>query len=189
MIKSLYSDYFQKSGVFLFPIIGTKRGGSNSPIQIFTCWEGKIKQEDRKLVCLYHLRKDQEFINFEKTKLLGNRLFHDFKMTEDNKGVYIFDLKEYGSDWDKFMRGRYSKLSPELKKKIKEFYLKSRNDYVYVESFLHPDRYFDIYSNLLGVQKKVLQEVGELCGKPDMEKETLKIEIRNLEIKDNAVNL
>ena len=50
-----------------------------------------------------------------------------------------------------------------------------------MESYLFPDKFFNMYANLLGTSEKLLREVGELCSKLDLERETLVAEIMNLE--------
>jgi hypothetical protein len=40
--------------------------------------------------------------------------------------------------------------------------------------------YYDLYSKILECDKKLLEEVGELCDKPDFEKETLSVNIKEL---------
>jgi hypothetical protein len=182
-IKSLYKDYFQKSRVFLYPLLEIKRGSSVMPIQTYVSWEGHYVPEDRKLICLYHLRDDEEFIRFEKQKLLGNHLFLDFKPVEDDKGVYVFDLKKSKDDFDLFLQGRYSKMSAIHKKIVKSYYGVYSSNFVYVESFLNPEKYFAIYSEILGVDAEELRKVGELCSLPDMEMERLVIEINELTLK------
>jgi hypothetical protein len=182
VIKSLYRDYFQKSKVFLYPLLDIRRGGSITPIQTYFSWENHYKPEDTKFICLYYLRDDMEFRRFEKQKLLGNKYFFDFKIIEENKGVYIFDYKSIGESWDNFVLGRYSKLSADHKKKIKTFYSSNNSHYAYVESYLHPERYFRMYADMLNVNEEVLKSVGELCSKPDYEKEKLLACIKNLEI-------
>jgi len=52
---------------------------------------------------------------------------------------------------------------------------------MYVDSYLFPERYFEIYSDLLGTTEKQLRAVGELCTPPDLNKETLIAEPENLE--------
>jgi len=51
---------------------------------------------------------------------------------------------------------------------------------MYMDSFLFPEKYFNIYSELLGVNEEVLMEVGELCTKPDMEKEIYLVSVEQL---------
>lgn len=181
-IQSLNKEYIQKSRIFLYPALGIKRG-SNSPIQIYAAWEGVYKPEDYKLSCLYHLRNDTEFRAFEKMKLFGNPLFHDFKVAPDNRAVYVFDFSKYKLDWNCFLRGQYSKMSPEHKTKIKQFYGMTSSNFAYIESFLHPEKYFNMYSRMLLTEEKILKEVGELCDPPDLEKETLDISLKSLEVK------
>lgn len=180
-IKSLYRDYFQKSKIFLYPLLDIKRGGSATPIQTYVSWENNYKPEDRKLICLYHLRNDDEFLKFEKQKLLGNKYFDDFKLVENNKGIYVFDYKAIGNDWNCFLQGSYSKFSIENKKKIKSFFAQ-KNTYSYIESYLYPEKYFSMYADMLNIEKSLLISVGELCSKPDFEKETIVTSIKNLEI-------
>jgi hypothetical protein len=42
-----------------------------------------------------------------------------------------------------------------------------------MKSYLLPEKYFEDYAKILLVDKTMLEMVGELCGKPDIEKETL----------------
>ena len=180
-IKSLYREYFQKSRVFLYPALEIKKGSSVTPIQTYIGWKDNIKCEDKKLVCLYHLRNDKEYRAFEKTKLFGNKLFDDFKELEDNKGLYIFNFEQYGRDWEYILKGKYSKVSPELKRKIRDFF-KGNTNYVYVDSFIQPDKYYPIYADLLGTKIELLKEVGELCSAPDLNKEVVQTVVKNFEI-------
>lgn len=180
-IQSLYKSYIQKSRVFLYPALGITRG-SNSPIETYVAWEGCYKPEDAKFICLYHLRNDPEFRAFEKSKLFGNRLFCDFKEVADNKAVYVFDYSKFDQDWKCFLNGKYSKMSGDHKSKIKKFYGINSPNYAYIESFLHPEKYFGMYSQIMEVEQKILKEVGELCDKPNLELETLQISIKSLEM-------
>ena len=191
-IKSLYKDYVQKSRIFLYPALNIKRGLSVTPIQTYVSWDGIYSIEDRKLICLYHIRTDEEFRVFEKTKLVGNPLFCDFKMTDDDKGVYIFDFSTLGTDWDHFINGRYSKLSNDLKKRIRNFF--SPDNLGYIDSFLYPERYFRLYSEMLTCRREdvprmldTLKEVGELCSIADFEQENLIANVKNLHISRKSI--
>lgn len=182
-IKSLYRDYFQKSRVFLYPALDIRRAVTTTPIETYASWKGHYKLEDRKLICLYYLRQDEDFRVFEKNKLLGNKYFHDFKQVEDGKGVYIFDFDELKHEWDCFLKGRYSQMSLEHKKKIKAFYGPNNANFAYIESYLHPEKYYHMYSELLGVSVELLKQAGELCEIYDLKQESLKIQVKNLDIK------
>lgn len=182
MIKSVYNEYFQKSRVFLYPALGISKGVSVTPIGTYTCWQDHIAHDDKKLCCVYHLRDDKEFKSFEKTKLFGNSLFDDFYYLENGSGMYIFNFSEFADDWSLYHEGKYSKLSKRLKSIILGHFAKSKTNYVYVDSYLNPEMYYDIYSNILQCSSDILKEVGELCDKPDLNKETIEINLKQLEI-------
>jgi len=183
MIKSLYRDYVQKSRIFLYPALDIKRGVSVTPIETYMSWHGHYTPGDAKLICLYHLRNDEDFRLFEKNKLLGNKLFHEFKQVADNKGVYVFDFGVYKEDFNYFLKGKYSKLSLDLKKKIKAFTGHNSPDIPYIDSWLYPEKYYKFYADMVGVSESLLKEVAELCSIPDLINETLNVEILNLEFK------
>ena len=182
MIKSLYNGYFQKSKIFLYPALMIPRGTSVTPISTHVSWSGHYTESDHKLMCLYHLRSDKEFKAFEKMKLFGNPYFHDFYEVEGDKGMYVFDYQEYTDDWQKFLEGRYSMMSTPLKSRVKAYYSTSKKNYVYIDSYLNPEMYYDMYSKLLNCDKKILEQVVELCDKPDMEKETITINLKELKL-------
>jgi len=183
MIKNVYKEYFQKSRVFLYPALDIKKGNSIVPVECYTQWDNKYTLNDQKLICLYHLRSDKEFKAFESKHLYGNKLYDNFFLLDDSIGAYIFDFKVFKQDINNFVNGKYSKLSAELKKKIVTFFAQSIK-YTHVHSYLYPEKYFRLYSDLLGVNIDILKEVGELCSPPDLEKENLTLEIKNLHIQN-----
>lgn len=187
-IKSLYKEYFQKSRVFLYPALEIKRGSSIMPIQSYMAWEGNYDLQDRKLICLYYTRDDEEFVRFERQKLVGNILFHDFIQIDQEKGVYVFDFKTMAPDWDLVLEGKYSKLSAVHKKKVKGYYGIYNANFVYIESYLNPEKYYSIYAEMLGVDVEDLQKVGELCSKPDFDKEILVMEKKLIDLKQQTTN-
>ena len=178
-IKKLYENYFQKSRVFLYPALEIKRSSNISPIQTYISWDNKIEDNDRMLICEYELRNDPEFLRFEETKLLNNPLFCDYFELSSTKALYVFTFEEHGHDWFNFKKGIYSKLSTDLKRKIKNFYGEKSANYKLIHSYLYPDDYYIDYANLLNVSVSTLKEVGQLCSKPDIKKELFKIKINN----------
>ena len=74
-IHALYTKYFQKSKVFVYPLLGIKKGTSVVPNETYIAWNNSYGPEDRKLICLYYSRNDAEYKQFEKNVLLKhNRL-------------------------------------------------------------------------------------------------------------------
>jgi|688.fasta_scaffold11077_6 hypothetical protein len=178
-LNSVYKKYFQKSKVFLYPILGIKRGVSVVPIETYISWKGYYNSEDMKLICVYDVRTDDEYKHFEKNVLLNHNRLNDY-VKVDNQLVLTFDLSDLGDDWFHFINGKYSKISMNLKQKILNFFDKYSGNYAYMHSYLIPEKYFSNYAELLGVEPEMLIQVGELCTKPDMEKETLFLEPADL---------
>lgn len=183
-IKSIYDRYFQKSKVFLYPLLGIKRGSKVIPSETYLAWNDTIKAEDMKLVCLYHpISKQYDFKNYENKILLKHNRLHDVKIIDLQNKLFVFDFSDLKDDWSHFINGNYSKISNETKAKILNFFEKESGNYVYMKSYLMPDKYFEDYAECLGVDADVLKSVGELCSKPDLEKETLIMKAANLENK------
>ena len=182
MIKSLHEGYFQKSKIFLYPALMIPRGTSVTPICTYTAWDGYCKHEDYKFMCLYHLRDDAEFKKFEKTRLFNSSCFYEFYELEGKKGMYVFDYSSYKQDWDYFLEGQYSKFSLSLKSSINLYYINSKKNFIYVDSYINPAMYMEIYSELLGCDVKILEQVGELCDKPNLKKETSHMNVKELNI-------
>ena len=82
-VKSIYTKYFQKSKVFLYPLLGIKRGVKIIPSETYLAWDD-VKAEDMKLICLYHPNKSNEYEKYEKEILLKHNRLHDIK---DNRSA------------------------------------------------------------------------------------------------------
>lgn len=179
MIKSLQKEYFQKSQVFLYPLLNIPRGYRYTPVSTYIAWVDGIFPADRQFLCVYDLETTKDFSTFENRHLLSNPLFINFHLLEDGRGLFVFDIKGYSHDFNYLLRGRYSDLSESFKKTIMNFFTargKSLNNeaFHYVNSYLNPEMYFSTYADLLGVDKALLEEVGELCPPMDFDLETLK---------------
>ena len=57
-MKKIYTDYFQKSKVFLYPLVGIKKGIRFVPTETYTDWD-QINSK-YKLFCLYETPKDEK---------------------------------------------------------------------------------------------------------------------------------
>lgn len=179
----LNQNYFQKCRVFLYPILGIKKGTAFYPKEVFTVWEDYYIQSDYKLILLLDLQDSDEFKAFELERLFKNKYFQDFVYITKTEGIYVFDLSDCSHDYDCFVNGKYSKFTEEHKQCILNFQKKDSPVYLTIQSFLYPEKYFKPYSELLGLKERVLKEVGELCNKCDVEKETLKLKPMSVEVK------
>lgn len=181
VIDALYRKYFQKSKIFIYPLLEIKRGTSVVPIETYVSWNNSLGSEDMKLVCVYQIRTDDEYMKFEKNVLLKHNRLSDYVKVDDTKAVITFDFSDLNDDWFYFIEGRYSKMNINTKRKILDFFDKKSGNYAYVESYLFPEKHFETYAKLLNVESDFLKSVGELCTKPDLEKEKLLIEVADLE--------
>jgi hypothetical protein len=181
VINALYKKYFQKSKIFLYPLLEIKRGTSVVPSETYLSWNDTINSEDMKLVCKYHPRKDQEYLHFERNVLFKHNRMLDFVKISDEDMIVTFDFSDLGENWALFMEGQYSKIDLKTKRKILNFFDKTSGNYAYVESYLFPEKHYETYANILNVPVELLQAVGELCDKPDLDKERLLIEVADLE--------
>jgi hypothetical protein len=182
-IDALYTSYFQKSKVLMYPLLGIKRGCPAIPEQTYLAWDGMITLEDMKLIMVYTKRTDAEFLNFEKNVLLKHPRVCDYVPLNDEQLLFTFEFSDLKDDWNKFINGKFSELNQELKRKIRDHFDKNSSTYVYVDSYMFPEKYFALYADLLGTSESLLREVGELCSKPNLERETLIAEVINLENK------
>ena len=170
-ITNIYDEYFQKSRVFLYPSLDIKRGVSITPIETYISWKDNIDISDNELICLYHLKDDKDFLNFEEKYLLNNKYFKNYHQVSLKKGIYTFKINP--NDWKYFLAGRYSKLSKNLKDKILKFYGNKSINSLYVKSYLYPEMYFKKYSEILKVNENLIRKVAELCDRPNFKNEEL----------------
>ena len=184
-IKSIYIKYFQKSKMFLYPLLGFKKGVKVIPSETYIAWDSFYIPDDIKLVCLYHPNKSNEY-DEKKVLLKHNRLCDVQSINEHNK-LFIFDFFDLKNDWLKFMTGKYSEIDNEIKSKILYFFPENTANYVYMRSYLYPKLFFKDYAATLAVEEDLLKEVGELCEKPDFEKETLIMKQEDLQ-KNQIIN-
>lgn len=188
-INALYKKYFQKSKIFLYPLLDIKRGTSVVPIETYVSWGDLCSTEDMKLICVYHTRTDAEYINFEKNVLLKHSRLCDYVKADAVTSVFTFDFSDLSDDWDHFINGRYSRMDVKIKRRILDFFDSNSGNYFYVNSYLFPLTNHAVYAELLDVSIALIKEVHELCDKPDFDKENLVLEVANLENIEKTVNL
>jgi hypothetical protein len=180
-LQALYTKYFQKSKVFLYPLLEIKKGSPAIPTETYLSWGTSYSTEDAKLVCVYHTRTDPEYISFEKNILFKHTRLSDHVVVDSTTSIFTFDFSDLQNDWNYIVNGKYSKIKNNLKRIILEHFNSNSANKIYIESYLYPEKYFDDYANILKVDVDLLQFVGELCSKPDLEKEKLLIEVVDLE--------
>lgn len=169
----MHNKYFQKSKVFLYPLLGIRRGANYTPEETYLSWKDYYKITDRKFICLYKQKKTSAWIKFETLNLLQNELFEDYFQINQDEHVYVFDVSSIGSDFNHIVRGRYSKITELTKKVIVDFFGEKGLIATYVDSYLHPEYYHDDIAEELNVSPELLYKVYEVCDKPNLVKEEL----------------
>ena len=178
-IESIYSDYFQKSKIFLYPLLGFTR--QSVPVELETYMEvkdlsGQNKTlmavdyfTDRPTECIWKITFDQYFNRHIKM----NKRFVSSEWVNDNTLRVIYDLSDLSDDVKCVKAGKYSMISPYSKKKLVNFFPYGHGNQVYLRSFLFPEKYMETYASILDVKVDLLKRVGELCDRPDLEKERI----------------
>jgi len=167
-----YMQYFQKSKIFLYPLLGIRKGEEFVPMETYICWDGLYSQGDYKYICIYNINRNLKFKNFENNVIRSNE-FLELAMTIDkNTQLYVFDLSKYKNDIDMFLKGSYSNFSINSKNKIIKYFGSVGRIAKYINSYLYPEDYHEVYAQALKVDIKLIREVYEVCTPPDLMKET-----------------
>jgi hypothetical protein len=171
MIKHIYRDYFQKSFTFLYPLLGFKRKKHPKPAHTFMYWPGEDVSSCN-LYCLYKKDDSETWKLFEEGHLINHERLERRENIDDDHVVYVFNLADFKNEFDHVINGKYSEFSREAKKRISDYYGVHTPEWVYIESFLFPSKYYAIYAEILGVEEEQLKQVAELCPKYNPDKET-----------------
>lgn len=171
-MSNVYTGYFQKSKVFLYPLLGINKIAHYVPIKTYVIWEDLYEADDRRLICEYKNDGTFKYTSFER-RVLSPHPYLDEVINNTERSIYVFDLKDYPNDYDNFIKGKYSNFSIESKEKIISYFRGSKIS-KYIDGYLNPEQYHEEYSDMLGIPLEHLREVYELCSKPDFEKETFK---------------
>jgi len=180
VINALYKKYFQKSKILIYPLLDIKRGTQIVPSETYLSWLDVHEPEDKKLICVYET-DEEGYEEFEKTTLLKHTRLCNYNKVNSHQTIFVFDFSDLGVDWNHLINGKYSRINDDLKRKIVNFYDKHSGNHVYVTSYMFPEKFFSRYAEILDVPESMLKDVGELCDKPDLEKEKLLIQVANFE--------
>ncbi|MBM3160141.1 MAG: hypothetical protein FJZ66_02310 [Bacteroidetes bacterium] len=161
----------------MYPLLGFERGNV-VPEEVYFSISDKYKPEDRKLVLVYDPRMDLKYESFKEDRLVNHKLLHERLEDQNGNDIFVFDMSSFAADWDLFFAGKYSQMSLKIRNEILNFFEKNSGNYIYVNSFLFPEKWFKRYAEILDVSEELLKEVGELCDIPNLEKEQLNLVFR-----------
>lgn len=174
---STYTEYFQKSKVFLYPLLDIEKKESFVPIETYISWDKLFSTDNYKFICIYNCPKNIQYKQFEDRIIKKNKLYESSFIINSKKHGCIFNMEDYKNDYNMFIEGRYSKFSKKTKNKILKYFGNVGQISEYIQSFLKPDAYHKLYADELGVQIKTIEEVYEICSVPDLNKETCREKI------------
>ena len=169
----VYTEYFQKSKVFLYPLLQIKKGIAHVPIQTYVAWDNVYSPNDLKFFCEYKTKMNKTFEKFAKDYLLGHPLFEEAIELNEDTQLFIYDFSEYKTDFKKFLEGKYSQFTLDSKINILEFFGNKEHISGYVEGFLQPEGVHREYAKALAVNIESIEDIYEVCTPPDINKETL----------------
>jgi len=169
----VYTDYFQKSKVFLYPLLKIRKGVTHVPVQTYIAWENVYVLDDNKFMCEYRTKMTPEFRKFAFNYLQKHVLFEDYIELDNNRHLFIFDYETLKFDFKNFIKGTYSKISLKSKIDIIDFFASQDKISEYVQGFLSPDTAHEEYADKLGVNVELIKDIYEVCDPPNLEKETL----------------
>jgi hypothetical protein len=171
VINQLYKKYFQKSKILLYPLLGIERGNI-VPIEVYLSIDGKYTPQDQKLVCIYDPTSDENYMEFKKERLANHSLLSDQFIDITGHEIFVFDFSKYASTWNLLLDGKYSQIPIKEKNLILNFFEKNSGNYIYIHSYLFPNKWHQRYAEILDVPVELIKEVKELLDKPNLEKET-----------------
>jgi len=194
-LNSIYRDYFQKSKVFLYPFLNIRKGVKFVPDNTYMAWSDVYDIKEFQFICVYKINPKQinKFREFELSNLKVNRLFrHSIYTDSKTVGTVIvtFDFSRYKHDFKKIVQGKYSQMSKGGKEIILDFFGDKGTIAEYIESYLFPSYWHEDYAHLLNVSLQTIEEVNELCDKPDLKKECLTFNSTEIQLfKQNVISL
>ena len=175
-MEAIFAKYFQKSKLFLYPLIDMRKTYKYTPVETYVCWKNAYTLSDQKLLCEYKIKTSKAFYTFEKKYIHNNEYLEDAVYVNDNHIIYVYDFSKFNEEFIYFIKGQYSQFKDYYKEKINKFYKDKTKVNKHVDSYLYPFDYHAEYSKALGVDIELIINTHELCNKPDLEKETLQID-------------
>ena len=173
-MSNVYTEYFQKSKVFLYPLLDLGRGIKYVPKETYCAWEDVYSTDDMMFLCVYKCKLTLDFKKFANRHLIAHPLFRDHISLATNRQLFVFNFDKYSHDYKNFLKGKYSQYSINGKISILEFFETAEEEQVqYIQGFLQPDEVHEAYAIDLNVDIELLEDVYEVCSAPNMEKEIL----------------
>ncbi len=185
-MEVLKNQYWSKSEAFLLPLTGLART-QKYPLKSYLFWNDS-SIEDYKLVIKFSWNDYKEFLDYCRRVIfpvLDRKGYiiesHDF----GNETVMVLDLSEWALDIEMFLKGKYSKMSREARRAIKDYHTYYDGGYkikIHILISLDPNDKQELLGKMTGIEYVAenygldineLRKVGELGGIYNKDAETL----------------
>lgn len=160
-----------KSYKYILPMLGDDIGNF---INLLGCFIGDFDypEYNNHIFLLFKHVETQGYKDFEK-RLTKHPMYKHWYKVKDDEYVYVFDVpREYQTDYDLFMRSKYSKLSETYKRQIIKFHHFQKYGYgaptikiLYRDPQLYEDKEAEINKDLPEREWTIIprdQEIGEI---------------------------
>lgn len=181
-------EYWSKSEAFLLPLTGLAKS-QKFPMKSYLFWN-EYTIENYQIIVVFEYPDYKDFLGYCK-RILFPILDKNGYIIESydfiGKTVFVLDISEWALDIEMFMKGKYSKLSNEVKDRIIDFHSyfdKQQTVKIEISAPLYPNDKYTILGGLTaieyvaeeyGLNIKDLQEIGELGSIYDKNFETLEL--------------
>jgi hypothetical protein len=158
--KEFYNNYFQKSRVFCYSVLGIKKGIPHPPEECYMALKDHYFYEDCKLILHYKNCNSKTFQLHSEKVLQKCALFEKIINVNVSEKLFIFDFTLHKKDWMKILNGQYSKISHNYKKAIEKFYENDPVNLSVVSKILYPFRHYSEFATIIEVPSIMFKEVG-----------------------------
>lgn len=188
MLNVFKTHYWSKSEAFLLPLTNLTKTQKYT-LNSYLFWED-YSIEDYNMAIKFKWDNYDEFVNYCK-RVVFPTLDKNGYITEtfdfEGETVFILNMSDWAMDIEMFLKGKYSKMSKEARKLIKEyhiFYDKGPKLDLYIRCCLEPTTKFSLLDDMTpieyvcrkdtyGIKQEDLEKIGEIGSIYDKKEETL----------------
>ena len=193
MVQVLKKEYWSRADAFLLPLVGLERD-TRFEIRSYLFWN-KYNIHDYNLMITFSSDSYEEMVHHCRKNIFpfldrGGYLVENYDI--GNRSIFILDISEWADDVEIFLKGKYSKMSPQAIKAI-ERYHKFNKDYIpiHIYGVLHPNKRMELLDNMTpieyicqedtyGIDLNTVKRIGEIGTFYDQMEETLLVDITQI---------
>jgi len=170
-IDVLKSGYFQKSQVYIYPLVNLYKDSAYLPNCTYLSWKGVYETSDNRLIAKYVTNiYSVNWKNFLTDILYKNPFFEDYSHTPDGStAVVVFNMTVRKDPFNCVVNGKYSKIDSDMSSLIMCYYGVDKEKWMPLRIFLFVKMRY-CWDN---------EDVQETIEAPDMDKECLVLETKN----------